>query len=78
MSDFDARRERKREYNKKWAANHPENLRAIRERYIRKHPERSVNDSRLDIIKELNEVEYAIPDEWNSDIKLKGLEDESF
>lgn len=78
MSDFDARRERKREYQKKWAANHPENIRAIRERYYRKHPERTVNKARLDIIKEYNEIEYAIPDEWNSDIKVKGLEDESF
>ena len=78
MSDFDARRERKREYMKKWFANHPENVRAIRERYKRKHPERTVNQSRLDTIKERNEIEYAIPDEWNSDIKVKGLEDESF
>lgn len=70
MSDFDARREKKKEYMKKWAADHPGEVRAYRERYNRKHPERTVNKSRLDIIKERNEEEYAIPDEWNAPIKI--------
>lgn len=70
MSDFDARREKKKEYMKKWVAANPGKVRANYERYNRKHPERTVDTSRLDIIKERNEEEYAIPDEWNTPIKI--------
>lgn len=76
MEMSEAAKKAQREYKREWNRRNKDKVRASQIKYWEKKALALQNQ--LAANEELNREEFSIPGNWNADLKVKGIEDESF
>lgn len=76
MEMSEAAKKAQREYKREWYRRNKDKARASQIKYWEKKA--SALQNQLAANEEFNREEFSIPENWNADLKMKGLEDESF
>lgn len=81
MEMSEAAKKAQREYKREWNRRNKDKVRASQIKYWEKkalEKKAAALHNQLTANEEFNREEFSIPESWNADLKLKGLEDESF